>query len=461
MTSENGKGGAGSTRWTAVQEQRLKAANASRSDTAAECEDIKGDHTEAKKLAQERKESLLEAISAASDKHGDDRWSKDTCTAIDGLSADFTRADEQFEIIDRRKRRTNDQLKKLEQRVFDILDEIEEGPDLYASTAQPADPEAWKHVLLADIVGDMIAAPFAEDGIVTIADAIERRKLGEAIKPAYADYMRSKVAIYAETYGHAMDLPKGFAPKGDIDVPELEKPAKPEKPAKADGYDPSAKPGKAWAATPFDKWPINISTDFLQKGLELLAPFEAATPLGLLKWLHSAVFPLRDPIKIAEAVPQLPRAFVVFACECIAEGLHAWADPAMYDLVDGLDAMCSDAFDDLCLNSHLAVVARRPADQRYGRSQPVEHVDVAGKITRTPAKEEPAKKHPTSGASGGPARNGSARRAGSSPAAKGPARAASSSSSRTAGKSSPTATRSNGALKKRGAEFNSAGRGRR
>lgn len=409
----NASNTATNTAWSAVQIIRLVAANQSRAETAAIAEDLKGKCTEAKKQRDERQEALLEAISGAEDKHreaGDKpgQWSRETSQTVAALNDDYKRAVDSFELLDRQKRRQDDQVKKLTERVFYLLDENQKGGDLFSEKENEqaaAGKDTFLSVHLADLVGEMLSRPFADLDVRTVGEFIEASRAAEdfadaceanSIKDTYVAYVSKSVATLVNRFGRGDILPKGFEPDELVGVPELEKPAKPAKESKPDGYEPPAgKEGDAgkeknWADIPFHAWPARIGTGDLQAVASLLDSYDAETPAKFLTFLATDIFTARDPDKIAEAVPEFTEDQIGFVCNCIAEGLHNWADPDIYDLVDKLDAMCTPAFETLCEGSDLLRVARRPADQRYGRLQPVEHVDADGHVTR----EMPRDAHP-------------------------------------------------------------------
>lgn len=435
--------------------ERLIAANGSRRETEADAEAIKGEWTEQKKQLQERETGLLDAVDAAESKHGQERWSLETSKAVAGLNDDFRRARDGFEIIDRRKKRTEDQAKKLTERVLQILDEYEQGQaDLFTDkTAPPPDQEAWLGVSLADIVGELIARPFAEFDCITVGDfrqgvedkAFEAALASGDLKLAYLDYASAKVQEYGVRRGK---ITAGAAAIKSADIPDIVKEKPAPKPAAQDSspgdeaelVDPDttgsfalngaaphgpSTPGAwmpklalfshglagSWAGVDMRTFaagtPLASDKDFIFE-MESLEKVNRGTVHDFVMDLLD-VFTQRDAAKIAATLADVPPVSMGYICEVIAAGLHAYATPVVYDRTDILRSMCQTAWDAMVGVSSLAKIAARPDSERYGRAFPPVEIGVDGKA-KQPAKGKsrpPNKPMRVRGGSGSPkAQNG-------------------------------------------------------
>lgn len=162
-----------------VQTERLFAANTSRVQTETALDALKGDHTEAKKLRDERQAGLLDALEEVQKAHDDGKVPPDEQRAVFKLQKDYRRALNAFELKDREKRRTEDQAKKLTARVLQIIEEAQEGPDLFAGKAGPDDKLAWRMVELADLVESQLSAPFRENDVHNVGDFLKAWEQGD------------------------------------------------------------------------------------------------------------------------------------------------------------------------------------------------------------------------------------------------------------------------------------------
>lgn len=411
--------------WSALQVERLLAAHASLKDTEADVEEAKGVVTDAKKLREERWENLDKCITEAGEKFkGANVMDLDTQTAIFAMDGDYRRAIEAFELADRTYRRLTDQAKKLLERLRQIIESNREEEDLYThnDARRKGDANAWLLVPLADLVGELIARPFIEQGINTVEDFIVAVKAGAAkpgegweaagVKPAYTDYTGSRVRAYAEAKQAAGDLPREFKLWEDVPLPEVEKDKPKPEPAKhvaeeapameqylADltafrreaaarlGVDRGAHHG--WRDVAFElTFKDAEAGELSEENAALLAGFRdwrIDTPRLFLAFLDE-LFETRDADKIRAEMPDVPDAFLIDVLNIVAQGLYDNGTPAVWSLMDSLRARCEAAADELFQGSRLAELATFPPEQRFGRAVPVEHQDAAGKVTR----EEPA-----------------------------------------------------------------------
>lgn len=203
-----------------VQWERIQAAAISREETEKRVETLKGQFTEAKKLREERQESLFAGMKAAregsDDKKGIDA---ETSKSLFKLEADYERAVNSFELVDREKRRTEDTAKKLTERVLRLLKEARDGPDLYnqADADSKPDPLAWRKVMLSDLVEELVAKPFQEQNIFSVGDFIkawdqsdlERLVKAKDLPKKAVAYMAAKLVEYLKSRG--VDVPKSLA----------------------------------------------------------------------------------------------------------------------------------------------------------------------------------------------------------------------------------------------------------
>lgn len=172
---------------------------------------------EAQERAEEKKESWLTA------KGTRDERRETLATACDdekvpekkiaSLAHDLTRAERKFDQLDREKRQVEDLSKKLGTKFVEIAEGIADGKadDLYAATVDTG--EAWKGLLIADLVGDLQAMELGKNSIRTVGDLIEREdgvltliKSGEIDKKR-THFIMQTVALNMAANGRNREVP--------------------------------------------------------------------------------------------------------------------------------------------------------------------------------------------------------------------------------------------------------------
>lgn len=166
------------TIWSQVTVERIAAAFLSMRDTESRAESVKGEWTEAKKTRDTREDDLLQALEAADERHGKGAWALDTTDALRKLQKDYTRSRDKFDVKDREKRRLEDQAGKLRTHVLKLVEDAATGDQMDLPMGKPAetDPEAWRQVLVMDLVGELQAEPFKGLGVTTLGDVLEAQK---------------------------------------------------------------------------------------------------------------------------------------------------------------------------------------------------------------------------------------------------------------------------------------------
>ena len=156
----------------------LTAANEGRIDAEKALPEVKAKWTTAKDAKEGATQALLEGFDAAKAARKDNGYDSETADRLDALDDDFRKTSEEFDLIDRRKRRLEDQAKKLRLAVIDLWTKASD-EQLVEQAAKP-DPDAWRKVALVLLVGELVAAPFGELKIATVGDYLKLRKGLEA-----------------------------------------------------------------------------------------------------------------------------------------------------------------------------------------------------------------------------------------------------------------------------------------
>jgi hypothetical protein len=217
---------------SATQMERLRSTLAAM--TAAET--AAAEAAEAQGLAKSDRDSKQDSFRQAVDGIEGEEATDDEEHRIAGLSVDLRRSEQRFTEADREKRSRADHEKKLKDRFLKVAMEIAEGqPDLYSKDIATSD--AWKGVLLADIVGDLHAAQFVKAGLHTIGDVCEGyKRITDLVKSGDItqqgmDFVCQQVAEAMVTRMYGKHLPaemRKLAGKERKAMPKAEKPAKAE-----------------------------------------------------------------------------------------------------------------------------------------------------------------------------------------------------------------------------------------
>lgn len=228
---------------SSVQWQRIQAADISREQAELKLTEVAGNWKDAQKTLSERREALFEGMKAAREGLVEGVLDMKTTNSIFGLEGDYEKSLTAWELLDREKRKQADLAKKLTERVLNLVKEGRESPDLYteaeAKKRGPEAADAWRRVLLDDVLEVGYAAPFRENGIMAIGDFLDVHgadRLGEfttklKINKQAVAYAHARLAAVLEVYKIDDKKVKAFiadAPK----TPKLDKLENP-KPAKA------------------------------------------------------------------------------------------------------------------------------------------------------------------------------------------------------------------------------------
>lgn len=246
------------TNLSVVQIERLLAAYSSFRETEQQAEEIKGTWSELKKQLAEREEALLQGIEALREKYGEGERSvppREQRVIFD-LQKDFGRTRDKFNLKDREKRRIEDLAKKLGERVFAILDEAKEGPDLYSKDTDNA--LAWREIQIADLVESGLSSTFRLHEVHNIGDFLKAwtqgdlTRLKKEIDPKLAGFVGAKIAAVLRARGLEKEIPKDMRELSASlkNVPDV----KPEEPPAAPAPEP-APDAPAGLFTATDAWP--------------------------------------------------------------------------------------------------------------------------------------------------------------------------------------------------------------
>lgn len=212
----------GSVEWL-----RLLGTHEAAKDARGKVEEVTGDWKEAQKLASDREETFDEAMQVVEDNTSASRADNDRVVEA---GKDLRRAQKKVEALDRKRRKLVDLDKKLRARVFQILDDITGESGNLKLDGKPA-PDAWRHVLLDDILGGPLhSAPYVKAGLKCVGDAkdaLEANAKEDAsiaalvragdINKHQAKWLAVQVASNLNRRGirHSIEVPKG-----EIEVPD-------------------------------------------------------------------------------------------------------------------------------------------------------------------------------------------------------------------------------------------------
>lgn len=189
----------------------------------------------AKSTREERQKAHDEAERAAAAEHPIDLPAK-VWKTLQGLYSDRARAEETFEVADRKRRKDADLVKTLDERILKLNHEAF-GGDTKLQFDGKSPP--WQGVELADFMGELLATPYIKAGVRTLADAkaaCEDDKAG--LKHLVADgeltteqglYLRSKTIERLGAF--AVEHTLGKARK--VEIPDTEKRGSAKPPTKA------------------------------------------------------------------------------------------------------------------------------------------------------------------------------------------------------------------------------------
>lgn len=266
-----------------VQTERLFAAHASLCQTLTALEELKGEHTEAKKNREEREQALLVAIGAAREKHPDGEVPKDEQKSIFKIQQDYIRASNSWNLKDREKRRLDDLSKKLTERVLNMVKEAREGPDLFGAAAGGSEEDklAWRKVELADLVDSLMAGPLKESELFTIGDFLtawaqrdtERLVKEKKLDAHLVDFVAVKVVHFLKSKKLESEIP-GSMVKASANVGKIGDDAlKAAKPAETGGVDlmkptPGGNSVVAGNFSGYSTWTSICEDPFFSEGME-------------------------------------------------------------------------------------------------------------------------------------------------------------------------------------------------
>lgn len=199
--------------------ERVRASLQSWKDAESQLGELQEKHSQAKKTRDERREAVLEA------EDGDQSDKK-----VADLTRDWARADKKFTSIDRDMRSRRDLAKKMEAKVLENVEKLIEGDD-EAGLFEGDEGEAWKAVLLADLVGDIHARGFVQQDAANVGAFLAKDKedawkplvkSGELTRPQVT-FMQSAVGKFLQASGRRRHATKGVAEALDkprVSVPE-------------------------------------------------------------------------------------------------------------------------------------------------------------------------------------------------------------------------------------------------
>lgn len=151
---------------TGAEWARVVLANEERLAALARAETIGLSWTEAKDDLKDKQVAFDEACEG-----GDE-------AVVGSVGLDLHHAKERFDVIDRKRRSELDHSRKMQERLFQVLGEVIE---LLPQGPAKATGDSWRGAYLADLVGDLQAAPFNRAAVFTLGDLAEHLKSG-AIK---------------------------------------------------------------------------------------------------------------------------------------------------------------------------------------------------------------------------------------------------------------------------------------
>lgn len=157
-----------------VTMERLAAADVALEAAQTKLEETKDAKAQAKQTLVDREASFVQAVREAREsRHDHEGLDEEQSEKIFRLDDDRQRAREIYETKDREHRRQSDLVKEITENMGAIVRAARKGETLFDQKGKKGgDPEAWKGVLLADLVGQIIASEFANHGILTVSDAL-------------------------------------------------------------------------------------------------------------------------------------------------------------------------------------------------------------------------------------------------------------------------------------------------
>lgn len=210
---------------TGAEWERVVLANQERLAAIGRAETIGSKWTEAKDDLKDKQQAFDEAC----ENNDDDQ--------IASCGKDLHSCGERFDVIDRKRRSELDHARKMEDRLFQVLGEVIEflpqGPAKATETS-------WRDIYLADLLGDMQAAPFSRVSIFQLGHLAENLKSGgikqhvrdNDLTQAQVDFANTRLQDALSRKGVVFaGLPKA---KQSTEIPPATAPAKKEKTAPAD-----------------------------------------------------------------------------------------------------------------------------------------------------------------------------------------------------------------------------------
>lgn len=234
-----------------TQWSRICASDISREQTMSQAETTKAEWEEQKKQRKERETALLAAITEAREKNAGKTLDQRDWDSICGLEKDFQKSIEQYELIDRNKRRLDDQVRKLTEAELTLVHDARISEDLF-NPRDITNDIAWKGIQLADLVGEMYSEHFTKVGIRTVGELVQADKDDKIPGHiAQGDFTREQVEFVTGTTYLVLEamkcagmLPKTWQADSTVlpEVPKKSKAEPDESTSDSNGAEGGAKP---------------------------------------------------------------------------------------------------------------------------------------------------------------------------------------------------------------------------